>query len=96
MPVLSIEARCSVLAIASAVPTSTRNGVIRKYSEASLISRAPIFLPRNSGVRPTMSPATKTVMIARTSMPYSPEPTPPGATSPSIMLNIVIPPPSPE
>ena len=66
----------------------------RKYSEANLISRAPIFLPRYSGVRPTISPATNTVMIASTSMPYRPEPVPPGATSPSIMLTIGTPPPS--
>ena len=59
------------------------------YSEASLISRAPIFLPRYSGVRPTISPATNTAMIASTSIPYRPEPMPPGATSPSIMLKIV-------
>ena len=51
------------MAIATAVPTSTSAGVIRKYSEANLISRAPIFLPRYSGVRPTISPATNTVMI---------------------------------
>ena len=52
-------------AIATAVPISTRAGVIRKYSEANLISRAPIFLPRYSGVRPTISPATNTVITAR-------------------------------
>ena len=67
--------------------------MVRKYSEANFISRPPIFLPRYSGVRPTISPATNTVMTARTSMPYRPEPVPPGATSPSIMLSIVIAPP---
>ena len=87
------RAGCSV-AIAAAVPISTSAGVIRKYSEANLISRAPIFLPRYSGVRPTIRPATNTVMTASTSMPYRPAPTPPGATSPSIMLTIGIMPPS--
>ena len=33
-------------------------------------------------------------MIASTRIPYRPEPTPPGATSPVIMLTIVTPPPS--
>ena len=59
-----------------------------------MISRALIFLPRYSGVRPTISPATNTVMTASTSIPYSPDPTPPGATSPSLMLKIISPPPS--
>jgi hypothetical protein len=80
--------------MAAAVPISTRAGVTRKYSDANLISRAPIFLPRYSGVRPTISPATNTVITARISMPYRPEPVPPGATSPSIMLMIGIMPPS--
>jgi hypothetical protein len=64
------------------------------YRLASFISRGPIFLPRYSGVRPTMSPATNTAMIAMTRMPYKPAPTPPGAISPSIMFSIAIPPPS--
>ena len=81
-------------AIAAAVPMSTRAGVTRKYSDANLTSRAPIFLPRYSGARPTIRPATNTVTTARTSMPYSPAPTPPGATSPSSMLMIGIMPPS--
>ena len=64
------------------------------YSDERVISRRPSFLPRYSGVRPTISPATNTAMTASTSIPYSPEPTPPGATSPSIMLTIATPPPS--
>ena len=60
-----------------------------------MISRAVIFLRRYSGVRPTIRPATNTVMIARTNMPYRPEPTPPGATSPRPMLNMSRPPPTP-
>src|SRR5215470_7320325 len=82
------------VAMAAAVPISTRVGVTRKYSDASLISRAPIFLPRYSGVRPTINPATNTVITASTRMPYSPAPTPPGATSPSIILMIGSIPPS--
>src|SRR5262245_58940241 len=93
-PELSIEARAVEFAMAMAVPTSTSVGVVRKYSDANFISRAPIFLPRYSGVRPTMSPATKTVTTERMRMPYRPEPVPPGATSPSIMFRIGTPPPS--
>ena len=36
---------------------------------ASLISRASIFLPRYSGVRPTISPATKTATMTNISIP---------------------------
>lgn len=68
--------------------------MVSRYSDANLISRALIFLPRYSGVRPTINPATNTVTTARMSMPYSPDPTPPGATSPSIMLSMVTMPPS--
>ena len=53
----------------SAVPTSTRNGGSSTMSEAIFISWASIFLPRYSGVRPTMSPATNTAMSAKASMP---------------------------
>ena len=74
--------------MAAAVPTRTRIGVTRKYREANLISRDRIFLPTYSGVRPTISPATNTVITASTNMPYRPEPVPPGATSPSIMFTI--------
>ena len=66
----------------------------RKYSETIFISRGPIFLPRYSGVRPTMRPAMNTATTAMTRMPYMPAPTPPGETSPSIMLNMYIMPPS--
>ena len=86
-PEFSIDARSPGNAIATAVPTSTSVGVVRKYSDANFISRPPIFLPRYSGVRPTISPATNTVITARISIPYRPEPVPPGATSPSIMFS---------
>ena len=45
------------------------SGRISTASIANFISRASIFLPRYSGVRPTMSPATNTAMMANTSMP---------------------------
>ena len=45
-------------------------------------------------MRPTSRPPTNTAMTASTSIPYSPDPTPPGATSPSIMLIIGSMPPS--
>jgi hypothetical protein len=88
-----MAARSAGKAIARPVPISTIVGMVRKYSEASFTSREPIFLPRYSGVRPTISPATNTVSTAKTRIPYRPEPVPPGATSPSIMLKIVMPPP---
>src|SRR5258706_4718849 len=80
--------------IATAAPTRTSAGVVSRYSDANLISREPSFFPRYSGVRPTINPATNTVMTARINMPYNPEPVPPGATSPSIMFSIVTVPPS--
>ena len=61
---------------------------------AIFISKASIFLPRYSGVRPTISPAMNTAMMAKTNMPYSPLPTPPKMTSPSCMSHIGINPPS--
>ncbi|SIH63061.1 Uncharacterised protein [Mycobacteroides abscessus subsp. abscessus] len=53
----------------SPVPSSASVGVTRTYSDAKVISRARIFLPRYSGVRPTSSPPMKTVITARTSIP---------------------------
>ncbi len=38
-------------------------------SAAIFISYISIFLPRYSGVRPTMSPAMNTAMMAKTRMP---------------------------
>ncbi len=63
-------------------------------SDAIFISLASIFLPRYSGVRPTISPATKTATTANMSMPYRPAPTPPKTTSPSWMRNSGTRPPS--
>jgi len=47
-----------------------------------------------SGVRPTISPATNTVTMARISRPYMPAPIPPGAISPSAMSSSAMPPPN--
>ena len=44
-------------------------GRMRIAMAANLTSRASIFLPRYSGVRPTMSPAMNTATIAKTTMP---------------------------
>src|SRR5581483_2488138 len=74
--------------------TSTIVGIVSMYSDAYFISVGRIFLPRYSGVRPTISPPRKTVTTARTRMPYRPAPTPPGTTSPIIMLNSATPPPN--
>ena len=71
-----------------------RNGGIRIAIDAIFISKASIFLPRYSGVRPTISPAMNTAMIANISMPYRPEPTPPKITSPSWISHIGTSPPS--
>ena len=60
---------------------------------ANWISRASIFLPRYSGVRPTIRPATKTDSRAMTTMMAMPEPTPPGRISPNCIRNICNPPP---
>ena len=38
------------------------SGWMSKASETRMISGFSIFLPRNSGVRPTMRPATKTAI----------------------------------
>jgi hypothetical protein len=42
-----------------------------------MISGRSIFLPRNSGVRPPINPATKTAMIPKTSELRNPTPLPP-------------------
>ena len=53
-----------------------RVGMARIEIAAAVTSRRPSFLPRYSGVRPTISPARNTAMIASTRMPYSPAPDP--------------------
>src|SRR5215467_4843295 len=84
----------ALVAIDSPAAVRVITGMVRKYSAAYFISVGRIFLPRYSGVRPTISPATNTVTTARMRMPYMPAPMPPGAISPSAMLKIVIPPPN--
>ncbi len=69
-------------------------GRVRKYSDAYFISAGRIFLPMYSGVRPTISPATNTVTMARIKMPYMPAPIPPGAISPRAMSSRAMPPPN--
>ena len=44
---------------------------------ASFISLASTFLPRNSGVRPIIIPATNTATMTKISMLMKPTPTPP-------------------
>jgi hypothetical protein len=54
---------------ATAVPTSTSSGVTRMAIDVIFISNTSIFLPRYSGVRPTISPATKIAITTKISMP---------------------------
>ena len=54
---------------ATAVPTSAAAGGRSTTSDAIFISKASSFLPRYSGVRPTMRPAMKTATRANTSRP---------------------------
>src|SRR5262252_10060841 len=93
-PGLSIDACGVFIAIDSPAAVKTTAGSVRKYKAAYFISTGRIFLPMYSGVRPTISPPTKTVTIASTRMPYRPAPTPPGAISPSAMLSTAMPPPN--
>jgi hypothetical protein len=85
-PGLKTDASPSGETTATAVSTSTSVGTKRAPTAANLISRASIFLPKYSGVRPTISPATKTAIRIEKSSPYIPEPTPPKITSPTNML----------
>src|ERR1700737_2728520 len=59
---------------------------IKIANMAILTAYDSIFLPRYSGVRPTISPAMNTARITKTTIPYRPAPTPPKTTSPSMML----------
>ena len=53
-------------------------------------SNASIFLPKYSGDLPTIKPAMNTVKMINITIPYSPAPTPPKITSPSIRFIIAI------
>ncbi|KTC80332.1 hypothetical protein Lche_2352 [Legionella cherrii] len=65
----------------------TIKGIIKTAMEAIFISKGSIFLPRYSGVLPTISPAINTVRITSINIPYSPEPTPPKLTSPKCIIH---------
>ena len=54
---------------ASAVKQSIESGRTRMASMVIFTSFASIFLPTYSGVRPTISPATKIAMMTKSSMP---------------------------
>ena len=62
-PGLKIDASPAFVTTETAVIASTIVGTKSAPTAAYLISRASIFLPRYSGVRPTISPATKTAMM---------------------------------
>src|SRR5579872_16954 len=64
----SVE-RASGLITATAVGTRQSTGVTSTARIANCTSRRSIFLPRNSGVRPTMRPAMKTVSTTNSSIP---------------------------
>ena len=61
------EAAPYLVATATAVSSSTTSGAARVPMARSLTSRASMRLPRNSGVRPTISPARNTASRARSS-----------------------------
>src|SRR6202789_836538 len=77
-----------------AVNVRITSGKISTDSMAIFTSYASIFFPKYSGVRPTINPAMNTARITNTIIPYSPEPTPPNTTSPSMMFTSGTMPPS--
>ena len=89
-----MDSRPTSVAAASPLMTRTAMPGNRTPTMDQRTSRASIFLPRNSGVRPTIRPHRNTVIMANISMPYRPQPRPPKITSPSSMLNRAMPPPS--
>src|ERR1700733_4944355 len=93
-PGFSIDACGTFVPMDNPAAVRMTTGSVRKYKAAYFISAGRIFLPRYSGVRPTISPATNTVTMASTRMPYIPAPTPPGAISPRAMSNRAMPPPN--
>src|SRR5271166_4996887 len=76
-----------VVTTAHAVGSSTAKAVVSTTSDDSFTSDASIFLPRYSGVRPTIKPAIKMATKTKMSMVYRPDPTPPKITSPNSMLS---------
>src|ERR1700722_1127114 len=93
-PGFSIDACGTFVPMDNPAAVRMTTGRVRKYKAAYFISVGRIFLPMYSGVRPTISPATNTVTMARIRMPYRPAPTPPGAISPKAMSNSAMPPPN--
>ncbi len=59
------------------MPTRIASGCQSSARLASFISLASTFLPRNSGVRPIIMPATNTATMTKISMLMKPTPTPP-------------------
>ena len=78
-PTLSGPARPSAIETAMAVRMSTTIGMTSTPSAASFTSLDWIFLPRYSGVRPTMSPPRKTVDDREQKNGVEPAPRPAGA-----------------
>ena len=68
-PGLETEAVAVVESTAAAVPMRMAADGRRMAMEAIFISKASIFLPRYSGVRPTMRPPMNTATRANSSMP---------------------------
>ena len=78
MPRLSVIPGTRVV---RAVPTNTITGGVSIAVTANFICSGSMRLPMYSGVRPTISPAAKTPITAKTIMPMKPTPTPPNTTS---------------
>jgi len=76
-----------LLTEAQAAKAQDRNREHQQRHIAIFTSNDSIFLPRYSGVPPHHQPAMKTASTTKTSIPYSPAPTPPMMISPSWMLN---------
>ena len=89
-----MDATALGITTATAVQPRYISGRMRMASIAIFTSLASIFLPTYSGVRPTISPATKIERMTNSSMPYMPAPTPPTMISPSCILISGIMPPS--
>ena len=68
-PELAIDATADGSTTATAVQPRYISGSTRIASIAILTSRASIFLPTYSGVRPTIRPATKIASTTNSSMP---------------------------
>src|SRR5579875_32624 len=83
-----MAARPACTETATADSTRTVTGMTSTPKAASLTSLACTFLPRYSGVRPIISPPTNTATMANSRTVYSPLPSPPGLTSPSIIPDI--------